>query len=85
MVRYYFYYIEYALAQLGALQVWRNALKDQAKAVEDYRAALALGGSKPLPELYGAAGARLMFDAEGMSELVALIEREIAGLEQLEA
>lgn len=82
---YPFYYIEYALAQLGALQVWRNALDDQAKAVEDYRAALALGGSKPLPELYGAAGARLMFDAEGMSELVALIEREIEGLEQLEA
>lgn len=82
---YPFYYIEYALAQLGALQVWRNALDDQAKAVEDYRAALALGGSKPLPELYGAAGARLMFDAEGMSELVALIEREIEGLEKLEA
>jgi oligoendopeptidase F len=82
---YPFYYIEYGIAQLGALQVWRNALKDQAKAVEDYRAALALGGSKPLPQLYEAAGARLMFDAEGMSELVALIEREIAHLEKLEA
>ncbi len=82
---YPFYYIEYAIAQLGALQVWRNALGDQAKAVKDYRAALALGGSKPLPELYGTAGARLMFDAEGMAELVALIERELAGLETLEA
>jgi oligoendopeptidase F len=84
-VRYWFYYIEYALAQLGALQVWRNALEDQEKAVEDYRAALALGGSKPLPELYEAAGARLMFDAEGMGELVALIERELEGLEKPEA
>lgn len=82
---YPFYYIEYAIAQLGALQVWRNALQDQAKAVEDYRAALALGGSKPLPELFGTAGARLIFDAEGMGELVELIEGEIAGLEKLEA
>jgi oligoendopeptidase F len=81
---YPFYYIEYAIAELGALQVWRNALQDQAKAVEDYRSALALGGSKPLPRLYEAAGARLMFDAEGMSELVELIEKEIANLEDLQ-
>ena len=77
---YPFYYIEYAIAQLGALQVWRNALQDQAKAVEDYRAALALGGSKPLPELFESAGARLIFDAEGMADLVQLMQREIATL-----
>jgi oligoendopeptidase F len=82
---YPFYYIEYAIAQLGALQVWRNALQDQAKAVQDYRDALALGGSRPLPELFGAAGARLIFDAEGMSELVELIERELASVEKIEA
>lgn len=80
---YPFYYIEYAIAQLGALQVWRNALQDQAKAVEDYRGALALGGSRPLPELFGAAGARLIFDAEGMSELVSLIEGEMESLQAL--
>lgn len=78
---YPFYYIEYAIAQLGALQVWRNALRDQATATADYRAALALGGSKPLPELFAAAGARLVFDAEGMADLVGLIEGEIAKLE----
>jgi len=78
---YPFYYIEYAIAQLGALQVWRNSLQDQAKATADYRAALALGGSRPLPELFGRAGARLIFDAAGMQELVALIESELASLE----
>ncbi|MEJ7837730.1 MAG: M3 family oligoendopeptidase [Thermomicrobiales bacterium] len=78
---YPFYYIEYAIAQLGALQVWRNALKDQAQATADYRAALALGGSKPLPDLFAAAGARLIFDAPGMAELVSLVEGRIAELE----
>jgi oligoendopeptidase F len=58
-----FYYIEYGIAQLGALQVWRRALADQGDAVARYRAALALGGTRPLPEIYAAAGARLVFDA----------------------
>lgn len=74
---YPFYYIEYAIAQLGALQVWRNALRDQEQAVVDYRAALALGGSRPLPALFDRAGARLIFDRAGMAELVTLIETEI--------
>ena len=44
-----FYYVEYGLAQLGAMQVWRNAISDQAQAVADYRKGLALGGTVPLP------------------------------------
>lgn len=80
---YPFYYIEYAIAQLGALQVWRNALADQEQAVEDYRAALALGGSKPLPELFERAGARLIFDEAGMAELVALIQQQLSSLEDV--
>ncbi len=82
---YPFYYIEYAIAQLGALQVWRNSLQDHARATADYRAALALGGSAPLPELFGRAGARLIFDAEGMAELVSLIEGELSSLDALKA
>ena len=78
---YPFYYIEYGIAQLGALQVWRNSLEDHAGAINAYRNALALGGTRPLPELFDAAGARLIFDADGMGELVDLIEREIASLE----
>ncbi|HXM56783.1 MAG TPA: M3 family oligoendopeptidase, partial [Candidatus Dormibacteraeota bacterium] len=47
-----FYYVEYGIAQMGALQVWRNALRDQAGAVAAYREALALGATRPLPELF---------------------------------
>jgi oligoendopeptidase F len=76
-----FYYIEYGLAQLGAAQVWRNALRDQAGAVAAYRKALALGGTAPLPQLFEAAGARLSFDADMLGEMVALMEAKIAELE----
>lgn len=73
-------YIEYGIAQLGALQVWRNSLSDQAGAVAAYRDALALGGTRTLPELFGAAGANLVFDVNGMAELVGLVEDQIAQL-----
>lgn len=76
-----FYYIEYGLAQLGALQVWRNSLNDRRDAVRRYRAALALGATRPLPELYAAAGARLVFDAPGMRELISLVEEELEKLD----
>jgi len=76
-----FYYIEYGMAQVGALQVWRNSLQDQAGAVADYRKALALGGSKTLPELFAAAGAEFRFDAEMLTDLVALVEKTVAELE----
>jgi len=51
-----FYYIEYGIAELGALGIWLQAKNDPAKAVQNYRNALALGGSQPLPELFQAAG-----------------------------
>jgi len=73
-----FYYIEYGIAQLGALQIWRNSLRDQSDAVRRYREALALGATRSLPELLQAAGARLVFDREGVRELVALIEDELS-------
>jgi oligoendopeptidase F len=75
-----FYYIEYGLAQLGALQVWRNSLRNQADAVRKYREALALGGTRSLPDLYKAAGARLVFDRQGMHELISLVEEQLARL-----
>jgi oligoendopeptidase F len=72
--RYPFYYVEYGLAQLGSVQVWRNALQDQAGAVNSYRQALALGGTVPLPELYAVAGAKFAFDHETLGMAVRLCE-----------
>ncbi|HEY4649270.1 MAG TPA: M3 family oligoendopeptidase [Gemmatimonadales bacterium] len=77
---YPFYYIEYGIAQLGALQVWRNSLADPVSAVARYREALALGAVRRLPEIYKAAGARLTFDAATIGELVRLVESRIEEL-----
>ncbi|HEY3012086.1 MAG TPA: M3 family oligoendopeptidase [Gemmatimonadales bacterium] len=74
---YPFYYIEYGIAQLGALQVWRNSLENPSKAVARYRDALALGAVRSLPEIYRTAGARLTFDADRIGELVDLVESHI--------
>jgi oligoendopeptidase F len=75
-----FYYIEYGIAQLGALQLWRASRQDPAETVRRYRDALALGGTVPLPDMYRTAGARLIFDADGMGELVLLVESELTRL-----
>ena len=72
-----FYYIEYGIAQLGALQVFRNAVRNPREAVAAYKRFLALGGTRPLPELYREAGASLVFDAATMGELVAFAEEQI--------
>ncbi len=76
-----FYYIEYGMAQVGALQVWRNALHNAAATVAAYRTGLSLGGTKTLPELFATAGADFQFDTEMLFNLVRLIEETIAELE----
>ncbi len=65
-----FYYIEYGIAQLGALQLWMNAKSNPSKALGDYRHGLSLGGSRPLPELYEAAGIKFDFSARIIKPLV---------------
>jgi oligoendopeptidase F len=77
---YPFYYIEYGIAQIGALQIWRNSLEDPARAVTRYREALSLGAVRGLPEIYRTAGARLTFDTNEIGELVQLVESHIMGL-----
>ena len=78
-----FYYIEYGLAQLGAIQVWRNSMDDRAGAVEAYRKALSLGTSVTVPGLYSAAGARFDFDEQTLQEAVDTISRSISEQEKL--
>jgi oligoendopeptidase F len=75
-----FYYIEYGIAQLGALQVWANSKRNCAQALREYQRALALGGSRPLPELFQAAGCHFDFSHATVKPLIELIRRELAEL-----
>ena len=77
---YPFYYVEYGIAQIGALQVWRNARSNPAQALADYKAGLALGGSRPLPELFERAGCRFDFTRETVRPLLQDVREELAKL-----
>jgi oligoendopeptidase F len=73
------YYIEYGIAQLGALHLWVRALTDGTEAaITAYKAALSLGGSRPLPELFRAAGLAFDFGEATVARLVERVERELA-------
>lgn len=72
-----FYYIDYGVAELGALQVWARAAEDPAGALADYRKALALGGSRPLPELFEAAGARFDLSSDTLAPLIEKVRSAI--------
>lgn len=76
-----FYYVEYGLAQLGAVQIWGRARQDPAAAVRRYRRALALGGTRPFPDLFAAAGATFAFDPATLAAAVALIEETLTTLD----
>jgi len=67
---YPFYFIEYAIAQLAAMRIWLNSLEDERGAVEAYKRGLALGGSRPLPELFRAAGAEFGLDERTVKSIV---------------
>ena len=77
-----FYYIEYGMAQVGALQIWRNSLSDQVAAIAAYRHALSLGGTKTLPQLFNAAGIEFRFDTDMLSGLVTLVEQTTTELDK---
>jgi oligoendopeptidase F len=75
-----FYYIEYAIAQLGALGVWFNYQKNAAPALKQLRDAFALGGTRPLPELFETAGVRFDFSEAAIGPLVEAVRGELAKL-----
>ncbi len=76
-----FYFIEYAFAAIGALQVWRNYLQDPQTALQQYRHALSLGATRPLPELFQTAGADFNFGTAMLQNLTTLLLQTIDELE----
>ena len=75
-----FYYIEYAMAQLGAIAVWRNFRQDPAAGLAAYMQALALGYTRPIGEIYAAAGIRFDFSTEYLRTLADFVKEEMATL-----
>lgn len=75
-----FYYIEYAIAQLGALQMYRQSKQNPEQALANYKKALSLGSSKSLPEVYEAAGIRFDFSENMIKELMEFVAEELNAL-----
>ena len=72
-----FYYIEYAISQLGAIAIWRNYKQNPEKALNDYENALKLGYSKTIPEIYETAGIKFSFDSEYIKELAEFVQKQL--------
>lgn len=75
-----FYYIEYGIAQLGALQVWRNARHDRAKGIAAYKNGLSKGSTLDLPHLFEAAGIRFSFDEATIRPLMEEVQTALKAL-----
>ena len=76
-----FYYVEYGIAQLGALQIWSNFKQDSVFALRNYHDGLTLGGSRPLPELFRTAGCQFDFSTATVRPLVQLLCQELEALQ----
>ena len=72
-----FYYVEYGIAQLGALQMWLHYRKDPKSTIAAYKKGLTLGASRPLPELFEEAGLRFDFSLEMVGELMEAVQEEL--------
>src|SRR5258708_525306 len=75
-----FYYIEYGMAQLGAIAVWRNFKKDKQKGLKNYQDALRLGNMATIPEIYKAAGVKFDFSRTYIRERMSFVKEELATL-----
>ncbi|MEM8860204.1 MAG: M3 family oligoendopeptidase [Chloroflexota bacterium] len=79
-----FYYVEYGMAQVGAMQVWRNSQQNGADAtLEAYKTALGYGATKTLPELFEAAGAEFRFDVDMLLGIAEMVQTKINELETI--
>ena len=72
-----FYYIEYGIAQLGALGVWKNSLENNALAIEQYKNALSLGYTAPMSTIYETAGVPFDFSSERLQTLAQFIKEQL--------
>ncbi len=77
-----FYYIEYAIAQLGAIAIYKNYKEDPQQAIRQYLDALSLGYTRPINEIYETAGIKFDFSVDYVAELAAFIKNELAKLDQ---
>jgi oligoendopeptidase F len=75
-----FYYIEYGIAQLGALAIWKNSKKDLALAIQDYKSALKLGYTQQIPEIYQTAGIEFNFSEKYIQDLAQFLKKELENL-----
>ncbi|MEO8147247.1 MAG: M3 family oligoendopeptidase [Bacteroidia bacterium] len=75
-----FYYIEYGMAQLGAIALWHNYKEDPDKAVQQYLNALKLGYTKSIGEIYNEAGAKFDFSSDYIKDLMQFVKQELAKL-----
>ena len=66
---------------MGALQIWLQAKQDPKGAIANYRRALSLGGSRPLPELFEAADIRFDFSEQTLVPLMDAVEQELSSRE----
>ena len=76
-----FYYIEYGIAQLGAIGLWQQYKQDPNRAINNYITALDLGGTRTLPELFEAAGLKFNFSPDYINGLMQFVKKELDGLQ----
>jgi len=75
-----FYYIEYAIAQLGAISIWKNFKQNRELALDNFENALKLGYSVTIPEIYQIAGIKFDFSEKYISELMEFVQKELSEL-----
>ena len=75
-----FYYIEYGIAQLGAIGMWKQYRENPEQALKNYMYGLSLGGTQTLPDLYKSAGIDFDFSPEKISELMLFVKQELDSL-----
>jgi oligoendopeptidase F len=77
-----FYYIEYGMAQLGAIALWKNYKENPTKTLQEYKHCLSLGYTRPIPELYKAAGIEFNFSQTYVRELITFVKDELKKIEE---